>query len=109
MQAEKLKIRRTKNRQFKYGGGRKKLLTDAEYAVFRGAVSLAVIIKTGGGWRACIPTEKNIIGTAISPVGMNKYKSVKDWIIEYFENKNGADAFPPTTPSLEDNLCSDYP
>jgi hypothetical protein len=34
------------------------------------------------GWRCCRPTSQSLLGTAISPIGLNAFKMVRDWAIE---------------------------
>ena len=86
MPLEKLTLRRLKNRQYDESSGRRQVITPAEYAIFRG-VKLARIVFNGKGWRACLLTETNNFGTAISPIGMDKFKAVKAWSFEFFKNQ----------------------
>lgn len=77
-----LKVKRTRNREYKdAGGGVATAFIPAEYGVFEGAKCLARIIRSGEGWRACKATSGSSIGLAISPIGMNKFREVRAWII----------------------------
>jgi hypothetical protein len=76
-----LKIKRTQNRRYRNGDRKDDLLSPSEYAVYRGKELIARILKMGEGWRACRPSEGSKIGTAISPIGMNKFREVKTWTL----------------------------
>lgn len=56
----------------------------AEYAVERDAARLALIVKTADGWRVCVATATSRLGSAISPVGLNKFAEVKRWALSHF-------------------------
>lgn len=62
-------------------GGGKEVKSPAEYSVFNGKQLLARIVKMGDGWRACKPSEVSAIGLAVSPIGMNKFREVRQWAI----------------------------
>lgn len=89
MKSAKLKLRHTRKRVYKLDFKKNKfvIFAPAEHAIFRGANLLARIVKNGDGWRACVPGETSKIGNAISPVGLNKFKAVRDWSFEYFSEK----------------------
>lgn len=73
-----MKVKRTKNRSLVRGG----VSVPAEYGIFDGPRLLARILRMGDGWRACRPTSTSQIGIAISPIGMNKYREVREWALE---------------------------
>lgn len=80
----KVRLRRTRRRVYSDSLPRR-VVSPAEYTVTFGKEKLAVIIKNGDGWRVSVPTETSKIGTAISPIGMDKFRAVRDWAFEYLE------------------------
>jgi len=60
------------------------MVAPAEYAVIKGEERLAVIVKTGDGWRVCQATEASRLGLAISPVGLDNFRRVKAWALGQF-------------------------
>ena len=56
----------------------------AEYALFEGGQLVARIIRMDDGWRACRPTATSKIGLAVSPIGLNSFKEVRQWTIEQY-------------------------
>ena len=82
-----LKLRRTKNRDYLEVEEKRKILRPAEYAIYRGEDLLLRIILNGRKWRACQPSEKSEIGLAISPVGLDKFREVRDWTYRHLEEK----------------------
>ena len=100
MPDQMLKLRRLRNREFKeIEGEARRLIRPAEYAIYRDEHCLAMLILAKDGWRVCVPTGNSRIGSAVSPVGFNKFSQVKNWALAYFgnsewlrkRNKSGAD------------------
>lgn len=60
------------------------LLAPAEYGVFVNGEQIARIVKTWDGWRVVKPTASSKFGVAVSPVGLNKFSSVKKFALEHF-------------------------
>lgn len=89
MSLERLTLRRTSNRRYDQTAGRRLVKTPAEYAIYRDGAKVAAIVFNGKGWRACLVSENSKFGTAISPIGMDKFRAVKKWSFEYFGEGNG--------------------
>lgn len=86
----KVKVIKVAPRRFRivgqYEGGEDvtELVAPAEYDVRKEGETLARIVKMGDGWRVCEPTERSKIGTAVSPIGLNRFRQVKAWALETF-------------------------
>lgn len=78
------KLKRVRNRVYGIDAetGREIVVTPAEYAVFRGAGQLARVVRMKDGWRVCVATAGSKLGEAISPVGLNKLKLLREWVEE---------------------------
>lgn len=70
--------------QHEDGSDLNELVAPAEYAVTKGGERLALMVKTGDGWRVCKPTEASKLGAAVSPVGLDGFREVKRWALETF-------------------------
>ncbi|HEV7700912.1 MAG TPA: hypothetical protein VGO43_11830 [Pyrinomonadaceae bacterium] len=70
-----------KNREYQDRGGVLVCAAPAEYGLFDGHRLIVRILRMGDGWRVCRPTERSTIGLAISPIGMNKFREVREWAI----------------------------
>jgi hypothetical protein len=53
----------------------------SEYGLYDGKDLVARILRMGDGWRACRPSDRSVIGTAVSPVGLNGFREVRDWVL----------------------------
>ncbi len=62
------------------------VIAASEYAVFRGTDQLARIVKAQDGWRVVVATGESKFGRAISPVGTDAFRAVKDWAIKHFDD-----------------------
>lgn len=84
-----VKVKRTRNRVYAESdrGGGRVVASPTEYAIYRGKQLLGRIVRMRDGWRCCRPTEHSKLGVAISPIGLNAYKLVRDWAIENLEVK----------------------
>lgn len=80
-----LKLKRTRNREYNETTGKRKVFRHAEYAVWNDEVCLATIVWSGGGWRCCRLGSKGAITSAVSPVGLDKFRTVRDWAFDFFK------------------------
>lgn len=60
------------------------LIAPAEYGVFVNGVEVARIVKAPDGWRVVQPTPRSKFGVAVSPVGLDKFTSVKQFALKHF-------------------------
>jgi hypothetical protein len=80
-----LKIHRCVNRKYFRSGElneTKTLLQHAEYELCKGRERLARIVRGPEGWRAVKLSQTSNFGLPISPVGMNRYRDVRKWVLE---------------------------
>lgn len=59
------------------------LIAPAEYAVFVNGEEVARIVKADG-WRVVKPSARSRFGVAVSPVGLDRFGSVKEFARKYF-------------------------
>jgi hypothetical protein len=85
MVGDMIRIKRTRNREYRTensgGGVTSRQFTPSEYAVVDGKQLVARIVFMGEGWRVCQATERSLFGRAVSPVGMNRFKEVREWAL----------------------------
>lgn len=83
-----LKLKRTRNREYNETTGKRKVSRHAEYSVSNGKDYLAAIVWNGGGWRCCRIGSTGAIASAVSPVGLDKFRTVRDWAFHYLSKEN---------------------
>jgi hypothetical protein len=89
----KIKFRRTRNREYATKrGGVTNAFRPSEYAVYAGRDLLARIVYNGDGWRVCRTTNIAAIGEAISPIGLNRFREVRAWVMCNFTFLQSAQA-----------------
>jgi hypothetical protein len=86
-ETQQVKIIKTMPRRFRYDDDRDVLLAPAEYEVRVNDERRGIIIKAQDGWRVCRPTPSSRIGMAISPVGLDAFRKVRAWAVEFFSKK----------------------
>lgn len=81
----KLTVRKTAARKFREdGAGELRLIAPAEYEVVKGAETLARLVRAQDGWRVVVPTAASRFGEAVSPIGLERFRQVKEWALGYF-------------------------